>query len=199
MLPALTVLAASYVAFAAHSTLLPGQPLARLFSPADGTHAAAPPPRMLSVPKVETDALIDEINHEHQEELRAVAWQKGTEDGVDWSTEELSAVELVAVDEEGLHIEEVICSTTDQRCIAVDLPIPWPQGMQLSQLAEMRAAFNDLVRKAYSSVGVEEIPPEYMAQQQELNSLMSLMNAEFGRCVRERASPCAALRTSPPS
>ena len=192
MLPALTVLAASYVAFAAHSTQISGQPPARLCSPADArTHAAARPPCMLA--KVEADALIDEINHEHQEELRAVAWKKGTEDGVDWTTEELSAVELVAVDEEGIHIEEVLCSSTDQRCIAVDLPIPWPQGMQLSQLAEMRAAFNDLVRKAYSSVGIEDIPPEYQMQQQELDSLMSLMNAEFGRCVRERAHLLAQL------
>ena len=76
MLPALTVLAASYVAFAAHSTQISGQPPARLCSPADArTHAAARPPCMLA--KVEADALIDEINHEHQEELRAVAWKKG--------------------------------------------------------------------------------------------------------------------------
>jgi hypothetical protein len=147
--------------------------------------------------KVEADALIDEINHEHQEELRAVAWKKGTEDGVDWTTEELSAVELVAVDEEGIHIEEVLCSSTDQRCIAVDLPIPWPQGMQLSQLAEMRAAFNDLVRKAYSSVGIEDIPPEYQMQQQELDSLMSLMNAEFGRLLKFYALSQASEALSP--
>lgn len=81
------------------------------------------------------DEFITEMNAEHKEELRQVARQRNTEDGVDWSVEELSAVELVAVDQDGITLKEILCSSQDQRCIAVDLPIPWPEGQCISKCA----------------------------------------------------------------
>ena len=41
-----------------------------------------------------------------------------------------------------------------------------------------------MVRKAYSAVMTDAMPPEYHAQQQQLRGLMSLMNAEFGRLLK---------------
>ena len=128
---------------------------------------------------------VNEINNEHHEELEVIARQKGTEDGVDWTKEELDEVHLAYVDEMGLHIEEVLCSSIDDRCVAIDLPVPWPSGMPLSKLPEMRAAYNDIVEKAYAALGGTDVmPPEYERQQQELNSLMRLMNSEYQRCAR---------------
>jgi hypothetical protein len=50
---------------------------------------------------------------------------------------------------------------------------------------EMRKAFTEISRRAYSAVtGSDAIPPEYAAQQQELNAMMSLMNTEFGRLLK---------------
>jgi len=83
-----------------------------------------------------------------------------------------------------MHLEEVLCSSTDQRCIAIDLPIPWPAEMCISQLPEMRRAFNEIVIKAYAAVHSAAIPTRYHLQQQQLNSLMSLMNAEFAKLLK---------------
>jgi len=127
-----------------------------------------------------------EVNSaEHAEELHVIAKQKNTEDGVDFNIEQISAVKLIDVDEGGMVIEEILCSSTDQRCIAIDLPISWPANMPLSKLGEMRAAYNEIVRKAYCAVANSDtIPPMYVAQQEELNRLMSLMNSEFSRMVK---------------
>ena len=94
---------------------------------------------------------VNEINTEHHDELELIARIKGTEDGVDWRTEELDDVHLAYADEDGLHLEEVLCSSLDDRCVAIDLPVPWPSGMPLSRLPEMRQAYNDIVQKAYAS------------------------------------------------
>ena len=128
---------------------------------------------------------VNEINTEHHDELELIARIKGTEDGVDWRTEELDDVHLAYVDEDGLHLEEVLCSSLDDRCVAIDLPVPWPSGMPLSRLPEMRQAYNDIVQKAYASLGSTDVmPPEYERQQQELMSLMKLMNSEYQRLLK---------------
>lgn len=141
---------------------------------------------------------IAEINNEHNEELRTIALQKGTEDGVDWSDEEINDVKLVAVDERGLHLEEVLCSQRDQRCIALHLPIGWPSGTPISQLPQMRAAYAEIVRVAYQAVTRgSALPPAYGAQQQELDGLMSLMNAQFGKLLKYYALRHASQALSP--
>ena len=139
-----------------------------------------------AVNRDDADTLKGEINCQHMEELRQVARVKGTEDGVDWASDELASVEVTTIDETGLLLHEVLCSATDQRCIAVDVPILWPQSMVTGDLAEMRRAFTELSRRAYA-VALEDaaaLPPEYQAQQSELDGLMSLMNAEFGKLLR---------------
>jgi len=170
--------------------------------PRSTLHRLLPPRLDGSDCSEDASAFIRETNMEHMEELRQVARVKGSEDGVDWNTEELASVELVAVDPTGLHLQEVLCSATDQRCIAVHVPIPWPAGMPIAQLPTMRKAFSELSRRAYAAALEDAnmpvcLPPKYMAQQQELNSLMLLMNTEFGRLLKFYAIKHASEALSP--
>jgi hypothetical protein len=108
------------------------------------------------------------------EELQQIAMAASTADGVDWSIEELSGAKLVQADEKGVVVEEILCSAADNRCIAVDIPIPWPSGRCITRLPEMRAAFTEMARRAYAGVAsADSMPPEYAQQQRELDNLMS--------------------------
>ena len=145
----------------------------------------------------DADALqfIGEINHERVKELWQVARFKGTADGVDWGVEELASVTATAVDDTGILLQEVLCSSADQRCIAVDVSIPWPSmpNMPIRRLPEMRTAFTEISRRAYAAALADELPSEYQQQQTELNGLMSLMNAQFGKLLRFYALKHACL------
>jgi len=147
----------------------------------------------------EASGFVDELNLEHIEELRQVAHVRGSQDGVDWSVEELSSVKVDYIDEEGIHLQEILCSATDQRCIAVEVPIPWPAGLSIEKLPDMRRAFSEISRRAYAAAlnDANAMPPEYMAQQMELNGLMSLMNSEFERHLRYYALKYAAEALAP--
>ena len=73
-------------------------------------------------PGMEANAVatfMSEVNSGRMEELRQVAHVRGTEDGVDWRSEELAEVHVTAVDDRGMLLNELICSAVDQRCIAV--------------------------------------------------------------------------------
>ena len=91
----------------------------------DGGTSRTEPPRCLDYTysggsDIELHAFIDEMNAEHMDELRQIALVQSTADGVDWSVEQLSAAKLVQADNKGVIIQEILCSSTDQRCIAVD-------------------------------------------------------------------------------
>merc|ERR1712050_232782 len=97
-------------------------------------------------------------------------------------------------------LQEVLCSATDQRCIAVDVPIPWPPNMLIRRLQEMRVAFTEISRRAYAAalnLNGGMLSPEYQMQQNELNELMSLMNSEFGKLLRFYALKHAREALSP--
>ena len=141
-------------------------------------------------------AFIGEVNSHHMEELRMVAHVRGTDDGVDWTNEELVSVSITAVDDRGMLLQEMLCSAIDQRCIAVDVPIPWPPNMPVGQLPDMRKAFAEISRHAYAAA-LDELPPEYQQQQSELNPLMSFMNGEFQKLLRFYALKHAREALSP--
>jgi len=147
----------------------------------------------------EAQEFMDEINCRRMEELRQVARVKGMADGVNWANEELMNVQITAVDGRGLVVQEVLCSASDQRCIAVDVSIPWPPNVPIQHLPEMRMAFTELSRRAYAAALDREdaLPPEYQMQQMECNGLMALMNAEFGKLLRFYALKHAREALSP--
>jgi hypothetical protein len=121
-----------------------------------------------------TGEFLKETNSQRMEELQQIAMAASTADGVDWSIEELSGAKLVQADEKGVVVEEILCSAADNRCIAVDIPIPWPSGGCITRLPEMRAAFTEMARRAYAGVAsADSMPPEYAQQQRELDNLMS--------------------------
>ena len=144
---------------------------------------------------------MDEVNYRRVEELRQVARIKGVEDGVDWESEELLNVEMTAVDDRGIVVQELLCSASDQRCIAVDVLIPWPPNVPLQcfSFSDLRMAFTELSRRAYAAAVNHEdvLPPEYVMQQTECSGLMALMNAEFGKLLRFYALKHAREALSP--
>ena len=140
-----------------------------------------------------------ECNAEHMAELYQVARVKATEDGVDWRLETLQTVEAKAVSDMGMLLQMMLCSAKDQRCIAVDIDIPWPMSMPTRRLPEMRGAFTELSRRAYAATldDADALPPEYQVQQEACNGLMSLMNGKFGKLLRFYALKHAREALSP--
>ena len=63
----------------------------------------------------------------------------------------------------------------------------------------MCAAFTEISRRAYAAALGEDqlLPPEYQRQQDELNGLMSLVNADFGKLLRFYALKHAREALSP--
>ena len=66
-------------------------------------------------------------------------------------------------------------------------------NMPIRRLPEMRTAFTEISRRAYAAALADELPSEYQQQQTELNGLMSLMNAQFGKLLRFYALKHACL------
>ena len=148
---------------------------------------------------VDDNVFLRTLNAEHMEELRQVARVKATADGVDWRLETLQNVEAKAVSDMGMLLQILLCSAKDQRCILVDISIPWPMNMPSRRLPEMRSAFTELSRRAYAAVldDADAMPPEYQKQQQECSGLMSLMNSKFGKLLRFYALKHAREALSP--
>ena len=54
------------------------------------------------------EEFIAEMNADHTDELRRLVRQQNDADGVDWSVEKMESVRLLEVDDDGLHLEEVL-------------------------------------------------------------------------------------------
>ena len=135
------------------------------------------------------ERFVAELNAEHADELRRLVRQKNDADGVDWSVERMESVRLLEVDDGGLHLEEILCSAQDQRCMAVEIPIPWsaspnPALPRSGDVSGWRKAFTEVSRKAYAAIYDEAIPPEYTAQQAALNGMMRYLNGEQGHLLK---------------
>lgn len=139
----------------------------------------------MTLSRSETDLMAELNNGEHQEELARVAnrWSPAVES----EFERITKVKVAAVDEDGLLLDEVLCSTVDSHCIAITVPVQWPHG-KCKQADEMRAAFEELSAAAEESLETR-LAPVYETQQQQLQELMQLCNTDF-----ERVLPFFALR-----
>ena len=58
------------------------------------------------------EEFIAEMNADHADELRRLVRQQNDVDGVDWSVEKMESVRLLEVDDDGLHLEEVLAART---------------------------------------------------------------------------------------
>ena len=58
--------------------------------------------------------------------------------GVDWTAEQLQSVRMKEVDANGVVLQEVLCSTADQRCIAFDV---LAQGVGLNAHCALGSVF----------------------------------------------------------
>jgi len=143
-----------------------------------------PSPKMMPYSKQMEDDFLREFNSaEHHEELLRIARSIGDFDGVDWSKEALAAVRIVGVDDYGITVEEVLCSSHDQRCIAVPLHVDWPTFPCPQCAADMRTAFAQLSMRAFDAHQTE-LPPVYADQQRQLDAEMALMNRQFGKLLK---------------
>ena len=143
-----------------------------------------PSPKMMPYSKQMEEDFLQEFNSaEHHEELRQIARSIGDFDGVDWSKEALAAVRIVGVDDYGITVEEVLCSSHDQRCIAVPLHVDWPTFPCPQCAADMRTAFAQLSMRAFDAHQTE-LPPVYADQQRQLDAEMALMNRQFGKLLK---------------
>jgi len=128
----------------------------------------------------DTERFVKEIQTKRKPDLMTIARQEGTEAGVNWEVEELNDVIVTTVNSSGLYLDEIICNYEDARCISINVPIPWPKGMPISKLPEMRKAFTALSRKANFAVGgKDEFSSEYEEQQSKVDHIMTLVNEEF--------------------
>jgi hypothetical protein len=100
---------------------------------------------------------------------------------------------VVAVDERGFQIEEVVCSPLDNACVAVNVPVAWPQSAcTLSgcfTTEEMTAAFEQLARAAMPGPPLDE-PAGGLPDDRELQLLLGLqdlLNARFETHLRRIA------------
>ena len=127
---------------------------------------------------------MEECNLENADELKLIAKRINDADGVDWSVEELSSARIIGVDTKGITLEEILCSTTDQRCIAVPLQVRWPSTPPRTA-EEMRVAFAELSSSAFADPASEDaLPQVYAAQQKQLDGMMAFMNAQFGKLLK---------------
>ena len=83
----------------------------------------------------------------------------------------------------GITVAEVLCSSHDQRCIAVPLHVDWPTFPCPQCAADMRTAFAQLSMRAFDAHQTE-LPPIYADQQRQLDAEMALMNRQFGKLLK---------------
>ena len=168
--------AASWVPILAlHAGYLPRQ---RLRSAPAALRASAN-----SAQVADASAWIADMNEHHIEELAQVARLCPEGRLVDWSVEELHRVEIVGANEDGVVLQEVLCSAADQRCIAVDVPVQWPEGVCPRKADELQRAFETLAMRLYSSED-DSMPFIYESQQRQLNGVMALLNAQHGSLLK---------------
>uniref|UniRef100_A0A7S4BDJ0 Uncharacterized protein n=1 Tax=Chrysotila carterae TaxID=13221 RepID=A0A7S4BDJ0_CHRCT len=124
-----------------------------------------------------------ETNAAHADELKVVAraWAPAGEA----EYERIEHVAVIGADEDGMEIEEVLCSVVDDRCIALSVPIRWPNKCRTAE--EMRAAFAELSNKA-ATLSVDQLPKRYEEQQQMLQGLMNVLNRDFKKLLRCESS-----------
>ena len=77
------------------------------------------------------EEFIAEMNADHADELRRLVRQQNDADGVDWSVEKMESVRLLEVDDDGLHLEEVLAARTPSAHTLCTHPLHTPSAHTL--------------------------------------------------------------------
>jgi len=93
-------------------------------------------------------------------------------------------VEVVSYDENGFEIEEVLCSTIDNNCIAITVPVAWPNDRVHASAHEMAEAFATLAKaaKPTSAADAYDNAPKrelFEEQDRRLRGLRDMLNSRF--------------------
>ena len=177
-------------------------PLAALLltAPVDGVVRSALPPQQLqraappraSPPSLCAPALVElpsfknwmeTTNAEREDVIAAVAraWSPARED----DTEYIQHAEIVEVDAEHIELMEVLCSSQDDRCIAISVPIQFETPIQTPD--ELEAAFRALADKADDArreADPDALPRKAEEQCVQLQGLLALLNRDFESHLR---------------
>lgn len=136
----------------------------------------------------------DSWRHEmrNTQELQELAHLCPEGKAVDWSVEVLSEVRIDAVSEDGLVLAEVICSDADQHCIAVEVPVAWPDGLRprIDDSRSLRTAFAALAARLHAA-NEDAMPVRYQQQQELLDNAMHMVPPHVTHTpVAHRFLPC---------
>lgn len=98
--------------------------------------------------------------------------------------EKVHRVQALSANERGMEIEEVLCSTIDNSCIAITVPVAWPSERAAATASEMAEAFAALARSAKprSATDAYDNAPRrsvFEAQGVRLSGLRNMLNARF--------------------
>ena len=146
---------------------------------------AAPPslcaPALVELPSFKN--WMETTNAEREDVIAAVAraWSPARED----DTEYIQHAEIVEVDAEHIELMEVLCSSQDDRCIAISVPIQFEHP--ISTPDELEAAFRALADKADDArreADPDALPRKAEEQCVQLQGLLALLNRDFESHLR---------------
>ena len=178
-LPLVALLLTAPVDGVVRTALLPQQ-LQRAAPP-----RAAPPslcaPALVELPSFKN--WMETTNAEREDVIAAVAraWSPARED----DTEYIQHAEIVEVDAEHIELMEVLCSSQDDRCIAISVPIQFETPIQTPD--ELEAAFRALADKADDArreADPDALPRKAEEQCVQLQGLLALLNRDFESHLR---------------
>jgi hypothetical protein len=98
--------------------------------------------------------------------------------------EKVHRVQALSADERGMEIEEVLCSTIDNSCIAITVPVAWPSERAAATASEMAEAFAALAKSTKPRSATEaydNAPRRSVFEEQgvKLSALRSMINTRF--------------------
>jgi hypothetical protein len=98
--------------------------------------------------------------------------------------EKVHRVQALSANERGMEIEEVLCSTIDNNCIAITVPVAWPSERAAATASEMAEAFAALAfsAKPRSATDAYDNAPRrsvFEAQGERLSGLRNMINTRF--------------------
>ena len=157
-----------------------------LLPPPRAAPPRAAPPSMCAPALVELPSFknwMETTNAEREDVIAAVAraWSPARED----DTEYIQHAEIVEVDAEHIELMEVLCSSQDDRCIAISVPIQFETPIQTPD--ELEAAFRALADKADDArreADPDALPRKAEEQCAQLQGLLALLNRDFESHLR---------------
>lgn len=116
--------------------------------------------------------LAREYNEEHLSEVVSIALQASN---IDFSRQELTTVKIASLTETGLILEEVLCDTAGETCIALTVPIAFAKRCESE--GALRAELAEMARLR------EDVAPASSLSKTTCAGLLEVLNSQFSRSL----------------